>query len=101
MRFALLACLTPWGLAVPTGAHAQERPSTTAMTCQQARGLLTARGAAVLGTGGSTYDRYVRDRSFCEPTQATTNAFVPTRDNPECLVGYRCFDPGRDRFGDD
>jgi hypothetical protein len=86
---------------MPVAVGAQERPSTPDMTCRQARSVLTAQGALVLGTGGFTYDRFVRDRSFCEPTQLTKNAFVPTRDNPECLVGYRCYEPGRDSFGDD
>ena len=35
-----------------TAAVAQNRPSTTAMTCQQAASLVYARGAIVLGTGG-------------------------------------------------
>jgi hypothetical protein len=47
-----------------TAAVAQSRPSTTTMTCQQAAGLVYARGAIVLGTGGHTYDRFVRDRSL-------------------------------------
>ncbi|ACA21170.1 hypothetical protein M446_6936 [Methylobacterium sp. 4-46] len=95
----VLAALASVGAVL--GAAAQDRPATTAMSCGQARGLLRARGALVMGTGGFTYDRFVRDRSFCEPTEVTANAFVPTRDNPQCLVGYRCIEPGRDWFGDD
>jgi hypothetical protein len=77
---------------------AQGRPSTTVMSCQQARGLVASRGAIVLGTGGQTYDRFVRDRSFCEVTEATQQAFAPTRDTPQCPVGFRCFEPSRDDF---
>ena len=76
-------------------AAAQTRPSTTAMTCQQTIRLIQARGALVLGTGGMTYDRFVRDRSFCEPTEIARRAFRPTRDNPNCLIGYTCYEPGR------
>lgn len=62
---------------------------------------MQARGGIVLGTGGYTYDRFVADRGFCEPTEAVRRAFVPTRDTRACLVGYRCFEPGRDDwFGD-
>src|SRR6185295_15994175 len=57
-----------------TAAVAQDRPSTTAMTCQQAASLVYARGAIVLGTGGYTYDRFVRDRSFCQVTEALESA---------------------------
>ncbi|MCJ2033643.1 hypothetical protein [Methylobacterium sp. J-068] len=78
-----------------------QRPSTTAMTCRQAKFLVDRRGGLVLGTGGQTYDRFVRDRSFCEVTEITVPAFVPAGDTPRCFVGYRCIEPGRgDRFDD-
>ncbi|GJE47480.1 hypothetical protein GOFOIKOB_0503 [Methylobacterium tardum] len=78
--------------AIP--AVAQTRPSSTTMTCQQTVRLIQARGALVLGTGGMTYDRFVRDRSFCEPTEIAKRAFRPTRDNPNCLIGYTCYELG-------
>ena len=82
-------------------ASAQTRPSTTAMTCGQARTFVASRGAAVIGTGGQTYDRFVRDRGFCETTEVTRTTFVPTRDNPSCFIGYRCIEPSQDDwFGD-
>lgn len=88
-------------LLVASAAVAQSRPSSTAMTCRQARGIVSSQGAIVLGTGGMTYDRFVRDRRYCEVTEITSNAFVPTRDDPRCLVGYRCLEPSRDTFGED
>ncbi|ACL59698.1 hypothetical protein [Methylobacterium nodulans] len=101
-RLRLPVCAAVALLSAVSGASdAQERPSSLDMTCRQAARLVSARGALVLGTGGFTYDRFVRDRSFCEPTEVTANGFAPTRDNPECLVGYRCIEPGRDWFGDD
>ena len=75
-------------------APAQTRPSSTAMTCEQTIRLIQAQGALVLGTGGMTYDRFVRDRSFCESTEIAKRAFRPTRDNPNCLIGYTCYEPG-------
>ncbi|CAM2800653.1 hypothetical protein ACLBXJ_01825 [Methylobacterium mesophilicum] len=81
-------------LAIP--AVAQARPSSTTMTCQQIVRLVQTRGALVLGTGGQTYDRFVRDRSFCESTEVARRAFRPTRDNPTCLIGYTCYEPGAD-----
>ena len=77
-------------------AAAQTRPSSTTMTCQQTVRLIQASGAIVLGTGGMTYDRFVRDRSFCEPTEVAKRACRPTRDNPRCLIGYTCYEPGFD-----
>jgi opacity protein-like surface antigen len=81
---ALAACL------VAASAAAQPRPSSVTITCPQAAGLIAARGAVVLGTGGYTYDRFVQHRGFCLSTEATEPAWVPTRDTPQCFVGYRC-----------
>ncbi len=92
----ILFCGAVAALAPATTTLAQGRPSTTAMACVQATRLVASRGAIVLGTGGQTYDRFVRDRSFCEPTEIARRAFRPTRDNPECLVGYTCYEPGND-----
>ena len=78
------------GCLAAADAVAQPRPSSVDMTCRQALGLVTARGALVLGTGGYTYDRFVHHRGFCLRTETTEPAWVPTRDNPQCFVGYRC-----------
>jgi hypothetical protein len=51
-----------------------------------------SRGAVVLGTGTYTYDRYVSDRRFCEINETIFPAFVPTRDTPQCPIGYICRD---------
>lgn len=90
-------------LALPLAAGeapAQGRPDATRLSCRQAAGLVQARGAVVLGTGGHTYDRFVADRRFCEVTEATRPAFVATADHPQCFVGYTCFEPSG-RFFDD
>jgi hypothetical protein len=87
MRVSCLAL----GLAlIATSAVAQPRPSTVNMLCRQAAGMVAARGAIVLGTGGLTFDRFVADRRFCAITQTTEPAWVPAADTPQCFVGYRC-----------
>ena len=73
-----------------TSATAQSRPSSVNMSCHQATGLVASRGAIVLGTGGHTYDRFVSDRRFCLRSEVTQPVWVPTRDTPQCFVGYRC-----------
>jgi hypothetical protein len=75
-----------------TGALAQPRPSSLAMSCGQARALVAYRGAVVLGTGRYTYDRYVNGQGFCLGGQYTRAAWVPTADTPQCFVGYTCVD---------
>lgn len=71
-------------------AAAQSRPSTVNRPCSVSQQNVIARGAVVLGTGGYTYDRFVRDRSFCEFDEYLEPAWVPSRDTPSCFVGYRC-----------
>ncbi len=89
-------------LSAASPALAQGRPSTVAMSCAQATRLVASQGAIVLGTGGPTYDRFVRDRSFCEATEIARRAFRPTRDSAACLIGYTCYEPsGDDWLGSD
>ena len=87
-------------LSLPAATALAQRPQSPGMTCRQAAGLVSARGAVVLGTGGHTYDRYVRDRSFCEITEFIEPAFAPAADNPQCFVGYRCKEPSGRLFDD-
>jgi len=71
-------------------AGAQNRPSTTSLSCAQARGLVHAQGAIVLGTGGATFERFVSHSGFCLREEVAEQAFAPTLDNPACPVGFRC-----------
>jgi hypothetical protein len=87
-RMAILLAAT----LAASSAYAQPRPMTPSLTCNQARGLVFSRGAIVLGTGTYTYDRYVSDVRFCEFNEWTEPAAVPTRDTPQCPVGYVCRD---------
>ncbi|MFG1464961.1 hypothetical protein V5F77_18930 [Xanthobacter sp. DSM 24535] len=60
------------------------------LNCAEAASIIARSGAAIIRNSPTTYDRYVRDGSFCGPDGATTPAFVPTWDNPDCFVGYSC-----------
>ena len=80
-----LALLLPAGIAA-----AQSRPSTVSRPCAASQRDVQVHGAVVLGTGGYTYDRFVRDRSFCQFDETVFPAWVPARDTPQCFVGYRC-----------
>jgi hypothetical protein len=87
MKF--LAAMLVLALSV-NAAAAQSRPSTVSRLCAASRQDVLSRGAIVLGTGGQTYDRFVRDRSFCQFDEFIDPAWVPSRDTPACFVGYRC-----------
>lgn len=71
-------------------AFAQGRPDTTRMSCAAAQALVVRAGAIVMSTGGSTYDRLVRHRGYCTPSERTEVVFAPTADNPACYIGDRC-----------
>jgi hypothetical protein len=75
---------------VAQAALAQSRPQTPARSCAANREIVAANGAIVLGTGGHTYDRFVRHRGFCQFDEYADPAWVPARDTPQCFVGYRC-----------
>ena len=71
-------------------AQAQGRPDSLRMTCASARGLVSTRGAVVLGSGRDIYERYVASQAFCLGDEITRPAWVPTADTRQCFVGYRC-----------
>lgn len=77
-------------LGFATGALAQSGATTLTMTCAAARGIVASQGAVVLRTGPTTYDRYVRDSSFCALQETARPAWVRTADIAQCPVGGVC-----------
>jgi hypothetical protein len=82
---------------VATAATAQVGPSTSQRTCGANRQLVMKEGAVVLDTGPSTYARFVRSGAECLVDQFPEPAWVPSSNNPQCFIGYRCKD-GSDDF---
>ena len=82
-------------LALVAGeAHAISRYVSTSMTCAQVQAKIDQQGAVILQhrsprTGNLLYDRYVRNRQFCQPGETTDWASVPTKDKKNCTVN-RC-----------
>ena len=79
----VMACSVP-------GAMAQSGGTTLTMTCAAARGIVASQGAVVLRTGPTTYDRYVRDSSFCALQETARPAWVRTADVAQCPIGGVC-----------
>ncbi|MGU3362407.1 hypothetical protein ACLBWX_18950 [Methylobacterium sp. M6A4_1b] len=91
-RLALAICA-----ALATPASAQSPLSMIQrMTCADAMALVKSRGSVAFSSSGPL-ERFVRDRGQCGLTEIAELRFVPTRDNPECPIGYRCREP---EFGD-
>jgi hypothetical protein len=61
-------------------------------TCAEVQSIIQSEGAAILryrsprNPSLPLYDRYVRDRSYCQSTEITERAGVPTIDGNYCPV---------------
>lgn len=78
-------------VALPAGAAtAQTRPFSPALPCAEVGRLVSSRGAVVVSTSATTYDRLVRDRGFCEVNELTETTFIPAADTRQCFAGYTC-----------
>ena len=77
---------------ITTAATAQVGPPTSQRTCGANRQLVQREGAVVLDTGPSTYARFVKNGSECTVDQFPEPAWVPSSNNPQCFIGYRCRD---------
>lgn len=93
-RGFFLVCGLATSLSVFAGdAHAINRYTSTSMTCSGVTAAINREGAAIMRytskSGALLYDRYVRNRNFCQPGETTQRAYIPTRDLPACPVN-RC-----------
>ena len=77
-------------LLAASSALAQGHPDSLRMSCEAARGLVSTRGSIVIGTGANLYDRFVATRAFCQPDEMTDPVWLPTADQRQCFIGYRC-----------
>ena len=75
---------------------AQVGPPTSQRTCGANRQLVIKEGAVVLDTSPSTYARFVRSGAECLIGQFPEPAWVPSSNNPQCFIGYRCKDSSDD-----
>jgi hypothetical protein len=99
MRKQSFAVQLVWAVAASLSmmtaqAHAINRYTSTSMTCSEVAATISREGAAIMRwtgarTGNLVYDRYVRNRQFCQPNQTTQRKYIPTADVPGCPV-YRC-----------
>jgi hypothetical protein len=69
---------------------AQSRPDSAQLPCATVAGIVQREGAVIVGTGPYTYDRYVRDESVCYANQILKPAWVLSRDQAQCFIGYTC-----------
>lgn len=62
------------------------RPDARAMTCAQVQAQIERQGGVVFTTGQYTFERYVKNRNFCQHGEVLKNETIVTRDTNRCLV---------------
>jgi hypothetical protein len=77
------------GLSLFAGPALAQRPATFAMSCDHTQAIVVSRGAIVLQTSPTTYDRFVSDRRFCERDEFADPIAVLAADTPSCPL-LRC-----------
>jgi hypothetical protein len=79
-------------LSAMVPAHAISRYESRSLTCGEAQAIVASEGAAILryqserNPSLTLYDRYVRNRAFCQPTEVTKYDWIPTADTRSCPV---------------
>ncbi|MFC7396957.1 hypothetical protein ACFQU1_07090 [Chelatococcus sp. GCM10030263] len=68
-------------------AEAQQRIEAGQRSCSALQNLVQRNGHVLLYTGPYLYDTYV---TSCGIRQSQVPAYLQSRDNPQCLVGYTC-----------
>lgn len=103
MRPLVLALLCIHLVADATGAGALAQPRgprgsvTARLTCAEVMALVKREGDVVVAAGAAP-ERFVGGPGQCNPSEIAELRFVPTRDNPQCPIGYRCREPGFDEW---
>lgn len=87
MRSVLLSI--PLILAA-SSSFAQELPNSLTMSCAAASELVRQRGQVVIASGPDLYGRFVSGPGYCDADQTIEPSWIPTADQSQCLVGYRC-----------
>ncbi|TYC49251.1 hypothetical protein FMN50_24635 [Rhodobacterales bacterium] len=82
--------LTAFGMGLTvlalTAQPSLARPDARAMTCGQVQATIAQQGAAVLTTGQHTFERYVKNRNFCQHGEVLRTETIVTRDTNRCPV---------------
>ena len=79
-------------LTIPATVRAQVQFDGRSVPCGQLAAVVQSRGAVVISTGSSAYDRYVSGSQFCVRPEIAVPVWISTRDVTQCPVGYVCRD---------
>jgi hypothetical protein len=88
------ALLASWLGILATGSWAQNNPRSSSMSCSALATIVADRGAVLLNTGPSRFDRYVSSSNLCFRPDSLSATSVQSSDKPRCFVGYACNNNG-------
>lgn len=100
-QIILALCIS--AIALP--AAAIQRYNIQTMSCSAVQQAVQNDGAAILRWRSARnptlplYDRFVRNRLFCDPGEYAKRVYVPTRDRKSCVV-RKCADVEYGIFSD-
>lgn len=86
LRNLLAASVLVLIAAVPAFAQQSPVPSRS-LTCAELQALVQRQGRIVISTAPYMFGTYANN---CAPRDIPSPAYVPARDNPQCLIGYSC-----------
>lgn len=75
-----------------TAAFAQDMPNSLTMSCAATSQLVREKGQVVIASGPNIYRQFNAEPGACFAEQMAVPAWIPTADQSQCLVGYRCED---------
>jgi hypothetical protein len=84
-----LACALVLGV-LATGAVAQERIDTRALTCAALRARVVRDHTVILAQNELAYETVHLDPGSCQQDETGAPAFEPSADVPSCWAGWRC-----------
>ena len=73
-----------------TGAAAQERVDTRALTCAALKARVARDHTVILARSELAYETVYQDSGSCRQDETGTPAFEPSADVPSCWAGWRC-----------
>ena len=87
-KFAFLLAALALVIQVPS-AFAVVKYDSRKMTCRDATALVAQKLEVVIRYDDSLYASFYRDPVYCDDFRGMP-AYLPTKDNNQCLVGYTC-----------
>ena len=83
------ALLALFALALLPGQLMAAKLDSRTMTCRDLSGIVDEQKSAVIYYAKSHYQRFYSYSGYCEERMSIP-AYLPTKDNPRCFVGYAC-----------